>query len=100
NRHKSMRRELDKLVDISEKITKLAEQNNWDSVNRLSLEREEKITIFFNQEIPEEMREYTLDAIEKIKKCDEETVRLVKNNRDTLGEEILSLRAKKQRIKD
>lgn len=92
-------KEMKELVDLSEQITRLAAQNNWAQVNTLSLQREQRLALFFSGEIPDNIRIQVIEAIGKIRMSDEETVRLVKNNRDELGREILDLRAHKERIK-
>ncbi|MDT8428258.1 MAG: flagellar protein FliT [Pseudomonadales bacterium] len=91
---------MEKLVDLSEQLTRLAEQSNWPEVNRLSLQREQRLEQFFSNEISTDIRETVIDAISRIRFFDEETVRLVKKNREALGEGIIDLLAHKRRIKN
>ena len=86
------------IVEISDQLLQLAEQQNWQQLGRLQLERDQLIDLFFRSETRTELVPVIQEDIRNICDQDQKIVQMVTDNRDQLGAEAKHLQAMKHRI--
>jgi uncharacterized protein YceH (UPF0502 family) len=89
-----------KILETTEEMLHVAQRGDWQTLDRMSEQREEQLKAFFATPLPEELHALIKKDIRHIQDIDANVVHRVQKSRAVLTDEITRLQARKKRIKD